>query len=71
MEIISKQKDTAIGDGDVWLVKSKHVEDTFRVIITPSRGNVPDGKRFGVVLATDAELSAGGLISTICRFCSE
>jgi len=69
MEIISKQKDTAIGDGDVWLVKSKHVEDTFRVIITPSRGNVPDGKRFGVVLATDAELSAGGLISTI-RSCS-
>lgn len=43
MEIISKQKDTAIGGGDVWLVKSKHVEDAFRVTITPSRGNVPDG----------------------------
>jgi predicted alpha/beta superfamily hydrolase len=65
MEILSKQKDELLSGSEVWLVRPDGIDDVFRVCVTPSRNNPPAGKRFGVVMATDAELSAGALISTI------
>lgn len=70
MEVINKRQDTLVAGGEVWFVRPKHIDDLFRICITPTRNSsLADDKRFGVVVATDAELSAGSLISTI-RSCS-
>ncbi|UIJ70369.1 alpha/beta hydrolase [Aurantimonas sp. HBX-1] len=68
MKIISKQQDVLFSGSEVWLVQPEHVDDVFRIVVTPAR--VSSGsERFGVVIATDAELSAGSLLSTV-RSCS-
>lgn len=64
MQIISKQKDTLIAGSEVWMVKPKDIDDIIRICITSPRYMV-NGKRCGAIVATDAELSAGSLISTI------
>ena len=64
MKIIAKERDTLVAGGEVWLVQPEHIDDVLRVCITSKR-EPSATERFGAVLATDAELSAGALISTI------
>lgn len=64
MKIIAKERDTLVAGGEVWLVQPEHIDDVLRICITSKR-EPGEAERFGVVLATDAELSAGSLISMI------
>ena len=68
MQIISREHDTLIAGSEVWMVKPENIDDILRICITSPRYPL-DGKRCGTVIATDAELSAGSLISTI-RSCA-
>lgn len=64
MKIISKERDEIVAGVEVWLVQPDHIDDVIRICITSKR-QPSETERHGVVLATDAELSAGSLISTI------
>lgn len=64
MKIISKELDALVAGVEVWLVQPDHIDDLIRICITSKR-EPSETERHGVVLATDAELSAGSLISTI------
>lgn len=68
MLIVSRHKDSLVAGSEVWMVKPEHIDDILRICITSPR-YLPEGKRCGAVIATDAELSAGALISTI-RSCA-
>lgn len=64
MEIIEKHRDTLVSGSEVWLVRPDHIDDVLRICVTPNR--VPQAGTLGaLVVATDAELSGGALISTI------
>ncbi|MFX1681396.1 alpha/beta hydrolase-fold protein [Mitsuaria sp. CC2] len=64
MKIIEKHKDTLLSGTEVWLVQPDNIDDILRVCITPNR-TPPEGHRAGLIIGTDAELSAGTLISTL------
>jgi hypothetical protein len=64
MHIVSKHTDTYVTGSEVWLVKPDNIDDVFRICITAPRYPVTGGL-CGAVIATDAELSAGGLVSTL------
>lgn len=68
MEILEKRQDALIAGSEVWLVRPQHIDDVLRVCVTANRVP-PAGERGALVIATDAELSAGSLISTI-RSCA-
>lgn len=69
MKIMSKIKNPLFSDSEVWLVQSELACDIFRICVTAPGKPVPEDERAGVVIATDAELSAGSLISTL-RSCT-
>lgn len=68
MEIIEKHQDVLLAGSEVWLVRPRGIDDILRVCVTPNRIPSAD-ERAGLVIATDAELSAGTLISTL-RSCA-
>jgi uncharacterized protein len=64
MEIIEKRHDDLVTGAEVWFVRSVHVDDVFRVTIswnTPP----PENALAPLVIATDAELTAGFLAGTL------
>jgi predicted alpha/beta superfamily hydrolase len=69
MKILSKTNNPLFSDSEVLLVKSELADDIFRICVTAPARPVMDGGRAGVIFATDAELSAGSLISTL-RSCA-
>ncbi|WP_456636332.1 alpha/beta hydrolase [Bradyrhizobium sp. USDA 10063] len=64
MKIIERHRDNLLSGMEVWLVRPDNIDDVLRVCITPNRAP-PADERGALVIATDAELSAGSLISTI------
>lgn len=64
MNIVEKYKDAHLSGTEVWMVQPDNIDDILRVCITPNRVP-PEGQRAALVIGTDAELSAGALISTL------
>jgi uncharacterized protein len=60
VEILDKQHDGLVTGAEVWFVRPDHIDDVLRVCIA-SNGTPRDGARTPLVLATDAELTAGPL----------
>jgi uncharacterized protein len=68
MEIIDKRRDDLLYGTEVWFVRPRHIDDVLRICVTLNREPAAN-ERGALVIATDAELSAGSLVSTI-RSCA-
>jgi uncharacterized protein len=69
VEILERRRDTLVTGADVWFVRPDHLDGVFRVVIA-ANGTPRDGARTPLVLATDAELTAGpltGLLRSAAR----